>query len=417
MVEGKVGQDNHRPTPGPRSPVESTPLASSRRPPVETVPGGKAPKASRLICHSTLGHDLAVRHDVIDPLRNIGPRLDLLAHGAGGRVIQVGRSCSCPLNRGGLREPLVRAVIGQTNAPGPLGDAGSHIEGGDRELTQFGSAASGAGGDTGQVAVTVVAVFWIGETIHCAGDRTHRMGKGRTGRRIGDYLEKSLDARAPSGFIGGTFGDEPTPVTNTWKSTEHNTDLAAAFSQLADATGETSWKGSAHKARNFVDAMWVPTCGCFAVGTAADGQTINPFLALDAQVLPLLAVPGEAAKLGQVTDILEKRLKDGGGFSYSEVKEGIWTEGTAQAALLFELTGNKRTAHDLQTTIQKSHAPRGSYYAANLSQIPTGFMLQTDPTQPLSYFHLSHLAALSWTALAQQRVNPFTGTHELPTDP
>ena len=57
--------------------------------------------------------------------------------------------------------------------------------------------------------------------------------------------------------------------------------------------------------------------------------------------------------------------------------------------------------------------PDGSYYAANSKELATGFMLETDPTQPRQYFHVAHLAAVSWVALAQQRYNPFTGTNAL----
>jgi len=58
--------------------------------------------------------------------------------------------------------------------------------------------------------------------------------------------------------------------------------------------------------------------------------------------------------------------------------------------------------------------PSGSYYAASTKKVPTGFMLETDPTLPRQYFHIEHLAAVSWVAIAQRRLNPFTGTNALP---
>jgi hypothetical protein len=41
-------------------------------------------------------------------------------------------------------------------------------------------------------------------------------------------------------------------------------------------------------------------------------------------------------------------------------------------------------------------------------------MLATDPTKPRVYFHLEHLGASAWAALADQGYNPFTGGRSLP---
>jgi hypothetical protein len=158
--------------------------------------------------------------------------------------------------------------------------------------------------------------------------------------------------------------------------------------------------------------MWRAECGCFAVGTIQDGKTRNSYLALDAQTWPLLAIPGAAARY-DVTGA-QARLRDGAGFAYSEAKEGLWTEGTAQVALLLELSGRRAEAAGYLKAVEAMRAPDGFYYAANTRELPTGFMLETDPTQPRQYFHIAHLAALSWAAIAALRYNPFTGTHALP---
>ena len=86
------------------------------------------------------------------------------------------------------------------------------------------------GSDTGNQAWAMLALLAL-----------YRAGAGSQyvsgAERLGFYVEKAFDARGPSGFNGGEFGDEPTPAPNMWKSTEHNTDLAAAFTQLAEVTG------------------------------------------------------------------------------------------------------------------------------------------------------------------------------------
>jgi len=41
-------------------------------------------------------------------------------------------------------------------------------------------------------------------------------------------------------------------------------------------------------------------------------------------------------------------------------------------------------------------------------------MLATDPAKPRVYFHLEHLGATAWAALADQGYNPLMGGRSLP---
>lgn len=261
------------------------------------------------------------------------------------------------------------------------------------------------GSDNGNMAWAILALLALDRA---TGDHRYRNGAVR----IGGWVKQWRDKSRPGGFTGGTFAHEPMPVVETWKSTEHNTDLAAAFSGLAQATGDNAWLRDANAAENFVRAMWRPTCGCFAVGTTEDGKTRNLYLALDAQIWPLLAIPGAAARYKAAAEPV--KLRDREGFAYSEAKEGPWTEGTAQVALLMKLSGHEEKADRLTKALEAMRTPDGSYYAASVRELPTGFMLETDPTKPRQYFHVGHLAAASWVAIAQHRYNPFTGTNTLP---
>jgi hypothetical protein len=261
------------------------------------------------------------------------------------------------------------------------------------------------GSDTGNMAWAMLALLALDQT---ARDHRYRDAAVRIGGWVVQWRSKS------GGFSGGTFGHEPVPTVERWKSTEHNTDLAAAFTGLAQATGDSNWQEQARAARDFVDAMWTPACSCFAVGTGEDGVTHNPYLALDAQIWPLLAIPGAAARYGDVLKAMNNRLRDGDGYAYSEAKEGLWTEGTAQAALFMVLSGRQAEMQKLVRAIDMMRTADGSYYAASTKQLPTGFMLETDPTQKRQYFHIAHLAALSWAAIASRSYNPFTRKSSLP---
>ena len=263
------------------------------------------------------------------------------------------------------------------------------------------------GSDVGNMAWAMLALL---ELNRATGDHRYRDGAARIGAWVLQWRSKI----GVGGFTGGTFAHEPAPIVEAWKSTEHNTDLAAAFAGLAAATGDKDWLKHAQAARKFVAAMWRPKCGCFAVGTTEDGKTRNLYLALDAQAWPLLAIPGGAAHYKPVLMTAEKQLRDGNGYAYSQARAGDWTEGTAQIVLLLTLSGQQGVADAYMKTVDALRAPDGSYYAASTRALPTGFMLETDPTQPRQYFHIPHLAALAWAVLAQQRFNPFTGTGALP---
>jgi hypothetical protein len=256
------------------------------------------------------------------------------------------------------------------------------------------------GSDTGNMAWAMLALLTVYEQT-----RAPQYLSGAD--RIARYVERSWSDVRPRGFSGGTFGHEPEPAVNTWKSTEHNTDLAAVFSRLARDSGDAHWAERARAAENFVAAMWGNKCRCFAVGTGEDGHSRNRLLALDAQLWPGLALASGTRRFPGALDTAMIRLATGSGFAYSEAAPGMWTEGTAQAGLLMALEGRDVTA--LTAMIARNRDTTGWYYAAEAPSLPTGFMLQTDPSKPRIYYHLPHLGALAWVALFEQRFNPFAG--------
>jgi hypothetical protein len=263
------------------------------------------------------------------------------------------------------------------------------------------------GSDTGNMAWAMLALLTLYEQ-----DREPSYLSGA--ERIGRYIETSWSDLRPRGYDGGQFGHEPVPEPNRWKSTEHNTDLAAAFGRLARDSGDAYWAIRSKRATAFVAAMWNDTCHCFAVGTGDDGHTRNRLLALDAQLWPVLAIPAGLQRFPGALATAQIRLRYGDGFAYSEAGNGIWTEGTAQVGLVMALDRSSGYQTALLSAIMRNRTADGSYYAADGPSLPTGFRLQTDPTQPREYFHTPHLAALAWVALLEQRLNPFTGTRALP---
>ena len=254
--------------------------------------------------------------------------------------------------------------------------------------------------DNGNMAWAMLALLALHRATH---DARYRDGAAR----IGTWVLQWQRHTGPGGFAGGTFDQEPLPRQNTWRSTEHNTDLAAAYAALARATGDKRWRVPAKAAARFVHAMWKPSCRCYAVGTGLDGVTPNALLALDAQVWPVLAGLHGAPPAGTILATVDMKLTQSGGYAYSEALQGLWTEGTAQVALLAALSGDTARAAALARTLNTMRAPEGGYYASNAPALPTGFMLDTDPTKPRQYFHIRALAPLAWAALVERRFNPF----------
>jgi hypothetical protein len=257
------------------------------------------------------------------------------------------------------------------------------------------------GADTGNMAWAMLALLALDRALF---DHRYRDAAAR----IGKWVAGRADDRGAGGFTGGFFGWEPNPTALTWKSTEHNTDLAAAFTRLAEATGDSVWSDRAERARRFVTAMWDDQRGCFAVGTTDDGVTPNRVIAIDAQLWPLLAIPGLASEHGDtVFKTLGESLKADGGYGYSDAGHGVWTEGTAQAALVATLLGGDQAASALAATVEAQRAPSGGYYATPSPSLDTGFAEASDPGRTRAYYHLPHLAATAWAALMEKSYNPF----------
>lgn len=257
--------------------------------------------------------------------------------------------------------------------------------------------------DSGNMAWAILALLAVHDA---SGDAKYRDGASR----IGTWL---LRWDSKKGFTGGVLGHEPKPQALPWKSTEHNSDIAAAFAGLARATGDQVWMARARPAEQFVETMWLAECRCFAAGTGADGVTPNPLLALDAQLWPLMALPGMRARHGEAARAAQQKLSQSGGLAYSDGSKGLWTEGTAQAALYFKLAGDKAAGGKYETAVRGMRQKDGGYLASSTAAA-TGFMQESDPTQPRQYFRTPHLAAAAWAALAEKSYNPFTRAPSLP---
>jgi len=231
------------------------------------------------------------------------------------------------------------------------------------------------------------------------------LGEHDAARRLGDWITNhTRDDKGAGGYSGGIFGDGADGSLLSWKSTEHNVDAAAFFAWLGRG-------GEAAHARAFLTAMWDQPGGRFFVGTGPDGVTPNTISSgLDAQLWPLL-IADAPADWRRALDFAHRVHGVPGGFDFSDDRDGLWVEGTAQAALVLKRIGRASEAEHLLQEIARQRSPGGYLYATREERITTGLALTpSSTTDDFYYYRRPHLGATSWAILADLDWNPFSAT-------
>ncbi len=312
----------------------------------------------------------------------------------------------------GLPEDLRRAqTIGDTllfvQDEDPIGDGRVRTSYEPHGIRQGRVEITGPGTFTGNQA-------WVGMALtrlfHATGEQKYLDGA----LRIGEWVQTNTAdmVRAPFGYTGGQTDDGTSLV---WKSTEHNSDLAGFFTQLAELTGDPVWAERASVAAGFVAAMQSAD-GHVDTGTLLDGSTVNTHpIPLDAQTWSSLAT-GDA-RYGAALDWTLAHLiaTDGPytGPSISDVDVSkAWFEGGGHLALALELRdapGDAEHAEELLSSIRQAQldAPNGDgkgIVATSNDGLDSGF-------GDLYYASL-HSGTTAWYLLAAAGDNPF----RLPVD-
>lgn len=256
---------------------------------------------------------------------------------------------------------------------------------------------------TGNVAWAGLALLTLAES---TGEARFRDGATELARWV---VEHTRDPRGPGGFNGGVQGFDDAPQPLTWKSTEHNTDLVALFGWLASVSGD-DFSGPEREARAFLDTLWTAGGDHFPIGTAPDGVTVSTSTSgLDAQLWPLL-LPKAPEAWRAALSYAERAHGADGGFDFNDDRDGMWVEGTAQAALAYRVVGRRGDADRLFGELLKEISPGGYLYATRPQVLSTGLAIGPDSkTDDFLYYRRPHLGATAWAALAALGWNPFTG--------
>jgi len=168
------------------------------------------------------------------------------------------------------------------------------------------------------------------------------------------------------------------------------------------------WGTDALRARRFVTAQWDAAGNHFLVGTLPDGITPNRSMsALDVQLWSQL-LPDAPAEWRKAVTYAEQAHAVAGGFDFNADRDGLWLEGTAQAALVYRVRGRSADADRLLATIAQQFAAGGYVYATREPRISTGLALgSASTTADFYYYRQPHLGATAWAALAATGRNPF----------
>ncbi|GHU64413.1 hypothetical protein AGMMS49983_10090 [Clostridia bacterium] len=254
-------------------------------------------------------------------------------------------------------------------------------------------------GSTGNMAWAILALC---EVYSNAPERTDYLDAAR---KIADFL-LTLQSEG-GGFTGGYEGWEGDDVRVGYLSTEHNTDLIAAFGRLHKLTGETTYADASDGAKKFVLSMYDAEIGCFYTGTAEDGVTINKeVIPLDCQTWTLMALGGDFPDSEKVLRFLEENMAADNGYDFNTDKDGgAWLEGTCQAALAYLFAGDEAKYQEILDALNAQSLPDGSITAADRDGVTTGFMVSGTDI-PWNYGKRVHVGATAWLAFAQMGVNP-----------
>jgi hypothetical protein len=251
-----------------------------------------------------------------------------------------------------------------------------------------------SGTATGNVAWAALALIALRDATHDAKWLDAARGLGRW------IVANESDARGGGGFRGGVNGFDASPERLDWKSTEHALDLVALFTQLAALDAGGRWDGQADIARRFLDAQWDAPGGYFRIGTLPDGSANRTSSALDVQLWPQL-LPRPNDDWRRALAYAQRAHGVDCGFDFNADRDGIWVEGTAQAALAYRVRGDEGAARSHLSCVAREFAAGGYAYATREPRITTGLAADA------YYFRLPHLGATAWVALAATGRNPY----------
>ena len=249
---------------------------------------------------------------------------------------------------------------------------------------------------------------WVGQALVQLYDATGELTYLQGAEAIGSWVQAHCrDKRGAGGYTGG---QNARGHRIKWKSTEHNIDLYALFTLLAQATGESDWSSRASYARHFVEAMWDPREGRFYEGTTNNGKSPNNEVQPeDVNSWSYLALQDSAFQASVSWDVTNLAVSAEGfsGVSFCEgARTGVWFEGTAHLADALELRG--QPGDQTQAEAYLSDIEYAQFNGPNNDGL--GIIAASNKLSECEgefYYPHLHTGATAWYLLGAQRIDPY----------
>jgi hypothetical protein len=287
------------------------------------------------------------------------------------------------------------------------------------------------GTDTGNLAWAAIALIQADRSLSPALKTKYR----RAAIRLADWIVVDTAAKDSwggfyGGFAGGerAVGDPKGPQHLTWRSTEHNIDLAALFNLLETeyapkSTERQRWRLQRNQALNFVNKMWAAdkTGKFLLTGLGPEAKERNQVvIPLDAQswsVLALNDIDGSDAFEGALqwatTECRANEIAYGYDFNCHD-GDGAWWEGTAQIAIALKMVKRESLYKKILDKLHGVQIHAGIYNgalpAASKCGLTTGFYklwISSQKNLPWLYTNNPHVGATAWFIFALLGKNPF----------
>lgn len=285
---------------------------------------------------------------------------------------------------------------------GPVGKGPVNLPGWwDGHANIWAEDAAQDGTSTGNVAWAALALLTLYEA-------TQNGQYRKDAERLVDWIIANTSC-GDNGFCGGFHGYDPHQVRLSWSSTEHNTDVNAAAAWLFRLTNQRKYADAAEQARRLLDRAF--RNDHFLLGTKPDGSPADEnTLALDVQLWPWMANPDAPSVWRRALGFAQTHLAVDGGFDFNGDRDGLWVEGTAQAALGYRINGRGSIGDELLSSLQGDKTASGLLNATRNARLTTGLSIDPTRSEPnFFYYRRPHLGATAWAALAETGWNPFTG--------
>lgn len=275
--------------------------------------------------------------------------------------------------------------------------------------------------DTGNMAWAMLGLLAYHEAVTPPGQRDRYLAAAE---KLGGWVINNCpDVTHTGGFTSGQFQRKLVIQPQSFKATEHNIDLYAAFQRLYLATGDDAWKRPADQAKRFVASMWDDTEGKFWTGTTTNGITINKdVIPLDIQAWALLALKDQGLPYLRSLDYAEREITRDDGYDFSKKPatnlncsvDGVWFEGTAHMATAYRLMdqymgGSNATrqarADELLKVLERNQSGDGGMPACSVT-LWTGFH-RLGGDDLWWYYSRKHIGATAWLVFAETGYNPY----------